>query len=410
MSTLLLLLPAGLASAASEYLYVESSDGTQAERSGQAVATLLPAAGRAGQIVAVVAHQQLSWHQITLPPGLNLHSRRQQARVRAVLDGLLEEKLLDDPSQLHLALQPNAAAGKSCWVAACNKQWLQNHLQALEASGHPASRIAPEMPPSANPQLWATGEAHNPWLWATGLDENTSLAALPMHGNTPALQALLSKLPAELPVQAEPQLARAAEALQRPVALLTPAQRLFTAIAQPWDLAQFELDLGSNTRLRRRLLDAWQAFFKAPQWRAARWAALIAVVAQLIGLNAWAWKENKDIAQRQQLTKQTLQETFPRIPVIVDAPVQMQRELDLLRSASGALSASDLESLLAASSQIPGIQSAKTLQYQDKQLRIEGLSLDGEALTDAQQSLSSSGYRIERSGSDLLLMAAEAQK
>ena len=68
------------------------------------------------------------------------------------------------------------------------------------------------------------------------------------------------------------------------------------------DLAQFDLDLGGSTRLRRRLLDAWQSFAKAPQWRAARWAAGIALLAQLLGLNAWAFKENRAIAQRHQAT------------------------------------------------------------------------------------------------------------
>jgi general secretion pathway protein L len=102
---------------------------------------------------------------------------------------------------------------------------------------------------------------------------------------------------------------------------------------------------------------------------------------------------------------QTLKETFPHIPVIVDAPVQMQRELDLLRSTSGALSSGDLESLLAASAQIPGIQSATGLQYQERQLRIQGLAPDGQAFADAQQSLAGSGLRLERSGNDWVLQA-----
>ena len=54
-----------------------------------------------------------------------MHNRRHQQRVRAVLDGLLEEKLLDDPAQLHLALDDTAEAGQPSWVAACDKAWLQ---------------------------------------------------------------------------------------------------------------------------------------------------------------------------------------------------------------------------------------------------------------------------------------------
>ena len=404
MSTLLIQLPAELAHSAAEYLYIVSDDGQSAERSGQANATLLPASGRTNQVTAVIPVSRLSWHSITLPPGLNVQSRRQQARVRAVLEGLLEEKLLDDASTLHLALD-SAPGGQSYWVAACDKPWLQSHLQLLESSGHVANRLVPEQWPSASAQLLLWGDNGNAQLSVTGLDGRSSLATLPLRADASLLHPLLSRLPADLPVLAEPQLARAAEALQRPVNIFTAAQRLLQSASYTGDLAQFDLDLGGSTRARRRLLDAWQSVAKAPQWRAARWAAGIAIVAQLIGMNALAFKENRAIAQRQQQAKQVLQTTFPHVPVIVDAPVQMQRELDMLRSNSGALSAADLEALLAASATISSMPNAKSLEYQDKQLRITGLDLNPEALSDAQQSLEASGYQLQREGADLILSA-----
>ena len=404
MSTLLIQLPAELAHSAAEYLYIVSDDGQSAERSGQANATLLPASGRTNQVTAVIPVSRLSWHSITLPPGLNVQSRRQQARVRAVLEGLLEEKLLDDASTLHLALD-SAPEGQSYWVAACDKPWLQSHLQLLESSGHVANRLVPEQWPSASAQLLLWGDNGNAQLSVTGLDGRSSLATLPLRADASLLHPLLSRLPADLPVLAEPQLARAAEALQHPVNIFTAAQRLLQSASYTGDLAQFDLDLGGSTRARRRLLDAWQSVAKAPQWRAARWAAGIAIVAQLIGMNAWAFKENRAIAQRQLQAKQVLQTTFPRVPVIVDAPVQMQRELDMLRSNSGALSAADLEALLAASATISSMPNAKSLEYQDKQLRITGLDLNPEALSDAQQSLEASGYQLQREGADLILSA-----
>lgn len=403
MSNLLIQLPAEYASAGGEYSYVLSNDGLHIQRSGQAAASLLPASGRASQVTVVIPASRLSWHSVTLPPGLQLHSRRHQQRVRAALDGLLEEKLLDDPAQLHLALTDDAQAGQPCWVAACDKAWLQAHLQTLEAAGHTASRITPLVWPSASPQLILSGDAGQAQLTATGLAQNISLAQMPLQADPALVQALLSQLPADLPVLAEPQHTRTAEALQRPVTIHTSAQQLLAASQYSGDLAQFDLDLGGSTRARRRLLDAWQSFAKAPQWRAARWAAGIAIVAQLVGLNAWAFKENRSITQRQQQTRQVLQTTFPHVPVIVDAPVQMQRELDLLRSNSGALSGSDVEALLAASSTISGVQNASALQYQDKQLRISGLNLTPETLADAQQSLQATGYQLNRDGADLLL-------
>ncbi|MDP1171565.1 hypothetical protein, partial [Klebsiella pneumoniae] len=90
-----------------------------------------------------------------------------------------------------------------------------------------------------------------------------------------------------------------------------------------WDLAQFDLDLGGGSRTRRRMLDGWQSFLRAPQWKAARWGAALALLAQVVGLNAWAWTENRAIAAKQVQVRSTLATSFPRVPVIVDAPVQM---------------------------------------------------------------------------------------
>lgn len=366
--------------------------------------SLLPATGRTTQVTAVIPAAQLSWHSVTLPPGLNVQGRRQQ-RLRAVLEGLLEERLLDEPSTMHLALDAGSAAGQTCWVAACDKSWLQSHLQALEHQGHAVSRLVPEQWPSSHPQLLLSGDSLQPQLSATGLDAQAGLAILPQHADPIVLQSLLARLPEQLPVLAEPHLARSAEALQRPVSIFTAAQRLLQSHGYAGDLAQFDLDLGGSTRAKRRLLGAWHGFAKAPQWRAARWAAGIAVAAQLVGLNAWAFKENRAIALRQQQAKQVLQTAFPHVPVVIDAPVQMQRELDLLRSNSGTLSAGDLEALLAASAGIQGVQNAKSLQYQDRQLRISGLDLSPEALSDAQQSLQANGYLLRREEAELVLTA-----
>ena len=405
MSTLLIQLSAEHATAGTQYHYIVSDDGQRSSSDGLASLSLLPATGRASQATAVIPAALLSWHAITLPPGLNLQSRRQQTRIRAVLDGLLEEKLLDDPASLHLALDSSAAAGDSIWVAACDKKWLQSHLQALESHGHAARRLVPEQWPTAQPQLYLWGDSGNAQISATGLDGQNTLLTLPQQADAAMLQQLLARLPEDLTIQAEPQHMRLAESWQRPASILTATQRLLRSNSYSGDLAQFDLDFGGGTRTKRRLLNAWQSFAKAPQWRAARWAVGLAVVAQLIGLNAWAFKENRAIAQRQQQAKQVLQTTFPHVPVIVDAPVQMQRELDMLRSNSGALSTSDLEALLAASASIGSIQNAKSLQFQDKQLRISGLDLSAEALTDAQQSLEASGYLLTRDSADLVLSA-----
>ncbi|QXZ09828.1 general secretion pathway protein GspL [Comamonas sp. Y33R10-2] len=402
MSTLLIKLPSSRASSATKYLYAVSDDGQSAQNSDKVRASQLPALGRTGQTTAVIPARRLSWHCVELPPGLNVQSRRQQPRVRAALEGLLEEKLLDDVSTLHIALD-SSPADNTYWIAVCDKQWLQSHLQWLEHNGHAANRLVPEQWPSANARLQLLGYGDNTQLSMTGLDEEITLITLPLPAGSSLLEPLLARLPDDLPVLTPPQLARAAEALQRPISIFTSSDRLLHSATYAGDLAQFDLDLGDSTRAKRHLLDTWQSFAKAPQWRAARWATGIAIAAQLIGLNIWAFKEDRSIAQRQQQATQVLQTTFPNVPVIVDAPVQMQRELELLRNNSGALSANDLEALLTASATISNMSNAKSLQYQDKQLRIAGIELNADALSDAQQSLEASGYQLHRAGPELVL-------
>ena len=68
-------------------------------------------------------------------------------RVRSVLNGLLEDRLLDEPERLHFALEPGARAGVSAWVAACNRIGLRSVVQALETAGRRVTRIIPEFAP-----------------------------------------------------------------------------------------------------------------------------------------------------------------------------------------------------------------------------------------------------------------------
>jgi len=136
---------------------------------------------------------------------------------------------------------------------------------------------------------------------------------------------------------------------------------------------------------------------------------VLALLAQVVGLNAWAWTENRAIAAKQVQVRSTLATSFPRVPVIVDAPVQMQREVATLRQTAGALTQGDLEPLLAAASRaLPAGQLPQAMDYQDRQLRLKGVSLEAEALEQAQQHLAGSGLRLQRDGADLLL-AQEAR-
>ncbi|QEA13371.1 type II secretion system protein GspL [Comamonas flocculans] len=400
MSTLIVPLPPESPGPSTELGYVLTDDGYGAARTGQCTAALLPAPGRTGETVAVVPLSRLSWQRVTLPQG----TLGQAQRLRTVLEGLLEEQLLDEPALLHFALQPEAATGTPIWVAVCERAWLQGALQALEAAGHRVARVVPAWAPgpTASGQMECTvvGEPEHAMAVLTGMGENLALGQLPLHA--PALRSLLQP---QTPLRAEPAVAELAErVLERSAALLPRAEALLAAARGSWNLAQFDLARNRRQRTRRWLGAGVSALLHARQWRAARWALVLLVALQLLALNLWAWQDARGLRQRQEATRKLLTQTFPQVKLVVDAPVQMQREVDELRRASGALAPGDFEALLAMAAAVlaPG-QVPSGIDYGQGRLRLAGLSLSEEQLGAARQQLAAAGLQLGREDQALVL-------
>ena len=406
MSALVITLPLGSPQAPADYSYTLTVDGHNATQQASASAALLPDPGRTGEVVAVVPVRALSWQRVTLPPG----ALAQSARLRAVLDGLREEQLLDDPAQLHFALQPGAQSGSPAWVAVCDRAWLRQALQALEAAGRPADRVVPEFAPgptaSGREECEVLGQPEDAYAVLTGHGAQQAVAVLPLA----AARALFTQAPGDededpLPVRAEPAVAALAERLLgRPVQLRTASQRALAAARGDWDLAQFDLASSGRTRLMRRLGSAAGAFARAPQWRAARWALGLALAAQVIGLNLWAWQDRQALAAKQAGLRAILTQTFPHIKAVVDAPVQMQRELAQLRQATGSLERQDLEPLMAAAgAALPPTQVPAQIEYTRGDLVLRGVQLQPEELAAMNQRLAAHGYEARAQEGTLLV-------
>ncbi|KQR63278.1 type II secretion system protein GspL [Acidovorax sp. Leaf160] len=415
MSTLILTLSPDTPGPAAEYSYTLTADGHTAIRHASATAALLPDPGRAGETVAVVPARLLSWHRVTLPQGTG----GQAPRLRAVLEGLLEERLLDDTVLLHFALQPGARAGEPAWVAVCDRAWLRAALQTLEAAGRPVSRVVPEFAPgptaSGAAEFFAVGTPEDPQLVATGHGADQAVVMLPL---TPASLDWLGAsaqaagdAAAPEPLRAEPAVATLAERLLgRPVELHTASQRALQAARGDWDLAQFDLASSGRTRALRKAGSAAGLLARAPQWRAARWAIGVLLVAQVVGLNVWAWQERRALAAKEAGVRSALTQTFPQVRAIVDAPVQMERELALLRQAAGSLSPADLEPVMAATgAALPDGQLPASLEYAGGELRLRGLDLDAAAIDTLNQRLMARGY-LAREQNGLLQVRLEVQR
>lgn len=359
MTTLLITLALAPQTDPVQYDYVLSGDGRTVDRHATGTAGQLPSAGAGLETVAVVPARALSWHQVTLPVGTLAQgwlAQRSAPRLRAVLEGLLEDQLLDDPAQLHFALPPDARDGAPVWVAVCLRRWLQDALLALQQAGHAPHRVVPEWTPTT--PLPDTQEPAAPAVrWLTGQEDNAQLAwadtqgvhlwPLQRHqGGTGSLVHPLSALvPAGAEVRAEPAVAQWAEQLlHRSVQVVPQAQRLLEAAHSDWDLAQ--LELARRNPWLARLAVAGATVWSAPHWRPARWAAAGLVLVQVLGLNAFAWHARGQLDQQRSAIRSTLTATFPQTTVVVDAPLQMQRAVAALQQSSGHASARDLETLL----------------------------------------------------------------
>ncbi len=397
MNTLILALPAAAALTDDTLLRFVLARQAQAGQSGEARLTELPAAD---EVVLLLPAQALSWHRLDLP-------RVARARMPQALAGLLEERLLSDPAQLHMAVAPDAAPGQPTWTAVCDKAWLQQALQCLESAGRPAHRVVPQLAPLAQgePPLWrVTGQAEAGWLLRSGDD---GVQCLPLDAE--AVQWLQPVAAATL---AEPAVAAWAEQLAgAPVGVCSEAQAWEQAADSRWNLAQFDLAPRHRQRWLSVPLRQWRLWWAAPAWRPLRWGLLACVLAQLVGLNAWAWQERAALKAKQRALGQLLTQHFPALPV-VDPVLQMQRELSSLRRATSALAADDLEAMLGALVRAaPGLPSPSALRYQGQPaptLTLQGLSLTPQAADDLSQALAGAGYRSHYTDGNLRLQLATA--
>lgn len=405
--------------------WVSSADGQYPDDHGECAIGLLP---RDEELVLALAPRALSWHRIALP-------RVSGPRLRAALDGLLEDRMLCDVGELHHALEPGGRPGQPVWVASTDREALRGWVRALESSGRPVARIAPLMWPMVSaaapsaagatrsfamdaPNLlhWAHIDGQLAWLASASPLGVSCVPLLEGAGSVP-LSALvpgagegadnLRSLDTWL---ADPLVSELAErAMQRHFDPVPPEQWLLRAGQSDWNLAQFDLSLSSNARRSQRLRRAWRQFRSAPAWRPARWGLVALVAAQLFGLNVAAWQESSGLQAKQAAVRDTLTRTFPQVTLVVDAPVQMQREVARLQQASGQLSSSDLETLLGAIDRAAGTEpvSPTRIAYDANGLRLSGWRAGEEQVRALQQALQTAGWRARFDGNELTLQAPQ---
>ena len=349
MALLVILLPtprmaeAAAVDASAPLAWVLSADGLGLGRQGDDIPTVWP---KADSVVAVVPALALAWHRLLLP-------KAPAGQLRAALGGVLEEQLLVDEDQAHLALAPQAVAGTATWVAALHKPWLAAQLARLAASGLVVDRVVPAWAPLAAGTAGGAPAGHfftaadasgnaGPWL---ALQDEDGAMCLPLAGSLArqmqarwtARQARFTSTPAAD--------AAAEHWLGAPVAVRSEAEGALAAARSPWNLLQFDLLPQHRGSLALGKLGRQWA---GPAFALARHGLLALLLIHLVGLNVMAWQQQKALDDKRSAMDAVLRSAHPQVRAVLDAPVQMQRETAALRAAAGVPGEDDFETLLAA--------------------------------------------------------------
>jgi general secretion pathway protein L len=381
-----------------EYTYVVCNETLTILNSGQAPMELLP---KADTTVLVAPSQALSWHQIAIP-------KIPQSQMRAVLDGLLEEQLLDDTNLYALALSPATQIGKEgikSWIACCNKAWLSESISKFEMAGHRVVQVTPAATPEQS------GSAS--YVYITGTTEESFLTTVsqkgvltfPISSHSQTHSPNFSNgyklyIPDDAIVLSEPAAAALAEKiLERPIQIRQPAIGLIESADTNWELAQFDQKLSGDGDGMKRLRRIWLAFWKGLAWRPARWGLIGLLLANVIGLNTWAWQQKNSLETKKTFLTNQLTQTFPQVKVVVDPMLQMNKELISLRQSTGSVSAQSYESVLSAFSLHTNAKTPPTMiEFIANKTTFTGLNWTDAEFTQVQLKMKANGYVLIRDG------------
>jgi general secretion pathway protein L len=301
--------------------------------------------------------------------------RGSRQKMRQLLPYAIEDKLVNDPDTVHVAAGATRPDGQLA-LAAVDKAWLARVLARLNAAGlHPRSAwpetLLPALPPDGWVMVWdgRSGFLRSGAQAGLSLDEGSA-------GQPPAALILsvaearaTASLPKQLQVRLHPGAASPdidvwREALGVPVEL----GEAWLPMQHP-DTPSGAINLLQGEFASSNLARDW--------WPALRVPLILASLLLLlqVGATTTEWvllKREKQ--QLQSAMEQHFRTAFPDARVVVDAPLQMQRNLAELQGASRQLAPGDFLPLLARTATALDADSRnrlRTVHYDNGQLKLE---------------------------------------
>jgi general secretion pathway protein L len=308
-------------------------------RTGQGTLASLPRSDRA---VAIAPVSRLLFIETALPAV-------SPAKRNALLRYAIEDKLTIDPATVH-AVVLGKSDGARHVIAAIDRGWLSAAIRWLRAAGiNPDSLVSSAAGIRVDPHTWSVvlhgnhGYARRADGFVHNFDRGADSVREPPFGLSLALKEARARNtgPASLTVYAEPDDPALADAWTQKLGLPVVAA----------GLAEDPPSLLAAAKSANLLTGEF-----APREARARWLTLLQpalIVLALIAMTHLVFTliDNRRLALRQAAIeaemRDTFKQAFPAAQAIVDAPLQMQRNLDQLKRERGIASDDDARMLIA---------------------------------------------------------------
>lgn len=355
-------------------------------RSGIGTLASMP---KGGECVGIVAPDRVLSVVTKMPPG-------RRRRWLASLPYLAETFTLADPEENHVVPGPALSDGRIVLVVV-DKAWMKRVLEACRTAGLPLSRMIPEtFIPQLNHGNWAVVWNGEGGFVRTGAAEGMAI------GNVDG-----TTLPVELQLCLAEQTVRPACIEIRFVRQLAPEQKVLPqwqieqstlTVGPDWDWRSAEIPDGALNLMwgefepRAKVGDWW------PKLRPAVVIALLVLGVEAAGANLEWFKLSREKQSLEQEMEHGFHAAFGDASVLVDAPLQMRRNLASLRHAAGLQDEGDFIVLLDAAS--PALEklpagSVRALHYETGLLDMDIRLGSAKELDELRQRLTGKGLDVQ---------------